>query len=159
MPEPKQFRFLLRYKKTGTFFRITQTGCWEWTRGLTADNYGEITYRGRQRPVHRVVASIVKNVDIDSPLDALHSCDNKRCFNPDHVFFGTTKENAQDASKKGLLKRTPATHCRRGHEISGSNVYSGETGRKRCLTCMKLSETRQSERAQAALERSRARCL
>ena len=32
-----------------------------------------------------------------------HSCDNKICCNPEHLWVGTAKDNSQDAKRKGLI--------------------------------------------------------
>lgn len=34
-------------------------------------------------------------------LLSCHKCDNPRCINTDHIFFGTQKENIEDMIKKG----------------------------------------------------------
>ncbi len=41
----------------------------------------------------------------DTPLQVLHSCDNKKCVNPKHLRAGTAKENSQDAVERGQMQR------------------------------------------------------
>lgn len=36
------------------------------------------------------------------PTVVMHSCDNKRCINPDHLVGGTHKANSLDAFNKGI---------------------------------------------------------
>ena len=83
-----------------------QTGCWNWTAARIYNGYGvtgvgsRTTGRG-QYLVHRVAGWVFKGWDLDSPLLTCHHCDNKRCFNPDHLFQGTRSDNAQDMIRKG----------------------------------------------------------
>ena len=39
----------------------------------------------------------------------MHTCDNRRCVNPEHLQAGTQKENIQDMHKKGRATRTVLT--------------------------------------------------
>jgi hypothetical protein len=34
-------------------------------------------------------------------MKALHTCDNRPCFNPHHLYEGTAKQNARDMADRG----------------------------------------------------------
>ena len=59
---------------------------------------GGIKYRG-----HRLVWEEI-NGSIPEGILVCHSCDNRRCINPDHLFLGMAKDNTQDMMKKGRHK-------------------------------------------------------
>lgn len=46
-----------------------------------------------------------------------HTCDNRKCINPNHLWIGTRQENIQDASKKGRLPGTPGKKLSYEHKI------------------------------------------
>lgn len=48
---------------------------------------------------HRVAYKLYKGEP--GKLHVLHSCDNRLCVNPDHLFLGTCKDNMQDKVAKG----------------------------------------------------------
>jgi DNA-binding XRE family transcriptional regulator len=71
------------------------TGCWIWCRGDHANTYGS-TPNG---PAHRVVYELTTGIKLGKKY-ACHRCDNKWCVNPQHIFPGTARDNAMDASRK-----------------------------------------------------------
>lgn len=78
------------------------TGCWEWTRGTRGKmKYGTLCVGGKNEGVHRLSAHVFHGFDLRSPMLICHSCDNPLCFNPDHLFVGTHKDNSDDKFKKG----------------------------------------------------------
>lgn len=77
--------------------------CWEW-QGYTFKGYGRRNFgqkkTKRKVEVHRISYMIYKG-DIPMGMQVCHSCDNRSCFNPDHLWIGTQKDNLQDMSRKG----------------------------------------------------------
>jgi|ERR1700734_436300 len=76
--------------------------CWNWTKGINNHGYGNMWIEGKTRAAHRVSYEIYKG-EIPKGMVILHSCDNKRCINPNHLSVGTFKENTHDALRKGRM--------------------------------------------------------
>jgi len=72
--------------------------CWIWT-GATGAGYGHTTIDGEKIGAHR--ASL--KLDGRDPGDklALHTCDNKLCVNPEHLYIGDYEDNMEDAIERG----------------------------------------------------------
>jgi hypothetical protein len=76
-------------------------GCIEWTKTKTKNGYGQLRVDSKNQYVHRLAASLVYG---KSSLDVLHSCDNPSCINPDHLRYGTARENAADMVIRGRAR-------------------------------------------------------
>lgn len=79
---------------------ITKNGCWEWTGPKYKDGYGMANYRRKKIRAHRLSYQLFVG-EITENICVLHKCDNKPCFNPNHLFLGTRKDNAIDMVRKG----------------------------------------------------------
>lgn len=74
---------------------VNENGCWEY-EGCYAD-YPKLRFDGVTHSCHRISFEIYKG---EIPMGRLicHTCNNKRCFNPDHLYAGTREDNGKDMS-------------------------------------------------------------
>lgn len=78
-------------------------GCLEWTaKAVHNAGYGKISSTREIGPLraHRLVWVLV-NGEIPENLVVMHSCDNPRCCNIEHLSLGTRKDNMDDKMMKG----------------------------------------------------------
>lgn len=80
-----------------------QSGCWEWVRFIQR-GYGQINRGGVKWGAHRWIWTQVYG-DIPKGLYVCHTCDNKKCINPEHLFLGTQLDNMKDMYAKGRQGR------------------------------------------------------
>lgn len=78
-----------------------ETGCRVWQGRLNKPGgYGRIGYRHKQWRAHRLFYTLMIGA-IPDGLELMHSCDNPRCINPNHLNPATHSENIADAYAKG----------------------------------------------------------
>jgi hypothetical protein len=80
---------------------IEQNGCWLWTRAGNGSGYGVIYIKKKAKLIHRLAWEQLVG-PIPEGMYVLHKCDNRDCWNPDHLYIGTAEDNKFDeVSRKG----------------------------------------------------------
>jgi hypothetical protein len=88
---PDEIRFWAKVEKSEE--------CWNWTASLSRAGYGTFALGGRPRIASRVAYTFA-NGPIPEGLCVCHSCNNRKCVKPAHLWLGTKKDNSRDMAQK-----------------------------------------------------------
>lgn len=100
IPEPDNHynRRLIKYKVVGD--------CWiNISHTIDKDGYGVIKRHGKKQRLHRYIATLYHGEPPTEDAVVMHSCNNKKCINPEHLSWGTVSQNTVDAYEDGLIPR------------------------------------------------------
>jgi hypothetical protein len=102
--------------------RVTMepSGCWVWPGSTRTSGYGNIRLRDRLISTHRL-SYLLSAGSIPAGLIICHSCDNRLCCNPVHLFAGTYSDNLNDCISKGRF-RLSSVMGKRGEKNKASKL-------------------------------------
>jgi|26BtaG_2_1085354.scaffolds.fasta_scaffold24804_2 hypothetical protein len=84
-----QERFLKKVNKI-------KDGCWNWKASKDKDGYGFFYHNNMKGGKAHRFSYEFYNGKIEKGKYVLHTCDNRSCVNPKHLYLGTALDNTQD---------------------------------------------------------------
>lgn len=84
--------------------------CWEWMGYILSNGYGQICINYKRYLVHRLIYELTHGPIPDNLL-VCHTCDNRKCCNPNHLFLGTGKDNMMDKVFKMRQSKGETFNC------------------------------------------------
>ena len=128
------------------------TGCWLWTAATNSAGYGVVKAAERLAYAHRVayellVGPIPEGLELDHVKE--RGCTSTLCVKaiadehgPAHLEPVTHRENGLRSSSP-MAQQARQDQCKRGHELTGTNVYRrpSRPGKRECRRCAQERET------------------
>ena len=79
-------------------------GCWEWQGFVNPNGYARLQWTSADGVKtiygHRTSFRAFKG-EIPVGMVVRHTCDNRKCLNPDHLELGTQADNMHDRTRRG----------------------------------------------------------
>ena len=120
----------------------TDDDCWEYLgKDCAKGGHKRIRLDDKTRIfVHRLAWEAFHAEPIPPEMSVLHRCDNPKCFNPNHLFLGTQKDNMQDCINKGR-KNCPRKIKKEDYQkIKDSNLSTKQLAQKFNVTSTRIRQ-------------------
>lgn len=118
-------------------FHTSPIGCWIWKGSHRGYIYGSFWFMEKNVMAHRFAYEFIGGYEIPEGYSIDHLCKNTSCVNPNHLEAVSKSENSI-RTRNEFGKNAIKTHCKRGHPLSGSNLYIAKNNTRKCYTCIKL---------------------
>lgn len=83
-----------------------ENDCWLWNGYCQKSGHAMLNVNRKPVGAYRI-SYIIHKGEITDNLHVLHSCDNPRCVNPDHLHLGTHLDNMKEKCERGRSINPP----------------------------------------------------
>jgi len=107
--------------------------CWNWKGNHFKQGYGRMYHHSTKEGKAHRLSYMINTGEIPEGALVCHTCNNKSCVNPKHLYVGTNDDNMRDLANSGILKgeKNPASkltvfevlRIRRIYAKRGKNTY------------------------------------
>lgn len=114
---------------------VYQGQCWIYRDNGEPGIYKQLGINGHHYRINRLSLFIFKNLDLvngDIQANHIRECSNKDCWNPEHLYIGTQKDNVADILALGHHKEQKKICC---STCGSAYSVSPKTGDRYCQVC------------------------
>jgi hypothetical protein len=95
------------------------TDCWEWLGFVCkTTGYGQCSKGFEYQGVHRIAYALAYGT-LPPNMQVCHTCDNRTCVRPSHLWLGSIRDNMLDKNAKG---RQAWGESNAGHKLTSKQV-------------------------------------
>jgi hypothetical protein len=132
-------KYRLQHANIQDLLRFTKrdaNGCFIWQKNLDKDGYPYLWIDSHSTRAHSYVCALINGPRPEKAV-TLHSCDNPSCINPDHLSWGSQRQNILDKFARGRanlptgsnhasakLTERIVSHMRTAHYGQGQSINS-----------------------------------
>lgn len=120
---------------------IKDPSCIGWLKAKDAAGYGVSWFRGKWTRAHRKVYQEANSVILTPSDKILHTCDNRSCVNPSHLYLGTSKQNSSDMVTRDRQAKGEQTNHNKLNAEQVKEIYHDKRSSKTIAKDYNISKT------------------
>lgn len=108
------------------------TGCHEWQSTIKNTGYGGFYHDGKSQTAHSVSYQLYKGI-VPEGMVIRHTCDNRKCVNPEHLLIGTQRDNIKDMdvrNRRGFISKLSQVQVAEIKELLSQRFSQFEIAKK-----------------------------
>jgi len=123
LPKDRVARF---WGKVATKCGQTPEDCWLWLGSLDRYGYGRFSLSSKKRiGAHKFSLELALGHPLEPGQFACHTCDNRDCVRPEHLYAGSPRENVRDIAERGRQPDPYARIAELERELAAARGHRG----------------------------------